>query len=224
MVKQGKYAGSSRQKQLRNLRQRISNKGQHTIAETDLVDFLLVRWHLTQHNQTQLVEQTTQHFLRTWLEQAQQTNTSVWNIATITTNTLKAFAIQVPWQFYAIINHEWSHLQHFLTKEVPAVPLADQHLTDNQLTPNDWHTSLSTQLTVNSFLLMFKGNQQLLSNVSNQQIDQLRHSFQAEQGLDWQAIATVFQPLTYTIPADADEDSVQWLTELDSLTPDALQK
>ncbi|MCF6160903.1 MAG: hypothetical protein LKG79_11815 [Furfurilactobacillus sp.] len=224
MVKQGKYAGSSRQKQLRNLRQRISNKGQHTINETDLVDFLLVRWHLTQHNQTQLVEQTTEHFLRTWIEQAQHEKNQVWNLATITVNTLKVFAIQVPWQFYAIINHEWSHLQRFLVKEVPAVPLKDQLLTDNQMSTNDWQTALSTQLTVNSFLLMFQGNQQQLSRVSDQQIEQLRSSFLTENSLNWQAVATVFQPLKYTIPADADEDSVQWLTELDVLTPNALQK
>ncbi|HAT55146.1 MAG TPA: hypothetical protein DCW31_07915, partial [Lactobacillus sp.] len=71
MPKQGQHAGSSRQKKLRQLHQRISDKGQHNISNGELTNFLLVRWHLTNHHQTNVEKQTTQHFLSTWLDEAQ---------------------------------------------------------------------------------------------------------------------------------------------------------
>ncbi|GAB6093060.1 hypothetical protein [Furfurilactobacillus curtus] len=216
MVKQGHYAKSSRQKRLRHLNQRLTKQNSRTIPDTQLSDFLTVRWHLTQH-QPDVIEQTMLHFLRTWLEQAAQQSTLPWNLTVAAKATLAQFNRDVPWQFYLVLDQQWSHFQSFIQKELPAVPLSDRRRVSQLLTEPQWHQQLAQQLAVNNLLLLFNGDQHRLANVTQAQIEQLTTSLLADDQVNWSQVAALFAGTPFSIPVDADAESKSWLKSLMAL-------
>lgn len=216
MVKQGHYAKSSRQKRLRHLNQRLTKQNSRTIPDTQLSDFLAVRWHLT-HHQPAVIEQTMLHFLRTWLEQATQQSTLPWNLTVATKATLAQFNRTVPWQFYLVLDQQWAHFQAFIQKELPAVPLSERRRVSELLTASKWHQQLAQQLAVNNLLLLFDGDQQRLANVTQTQIEQLTNSLLTDDQVNWSQVTALFAGTPFTIPVDADSESKSWLKSLMSL-------
>lgn len=72
MVKQGHYAKVSKQKQLRQLKQRRQAQEKRAIMPETVSEFLQVRYHLTQAAQQRpAMRQTMQRFMAQWLAVAQ---------------------------------------------------------------------------------------------------------------------------------------------------------
>lgn len=217
MVKQGHYAKVSRQKKLRQLKRRHQVRADRTIDPSELSEFLLVRYHLT-HGKSQrpLLRKTMQRFLAQWLACAENTNGTTWSIATITDQALQQFNRQLPWQGYALVGQAFMALQTFLTKEVPAVPLAERLLVTDTISVAQWQRALSTQLAVNVLLGLF-GTQ--LDRVTNAQIAEMRTGLLTEHGqVDWTKAADLLAPVT-VLPTDPDPATQTWLTQLAKLTP-----
>lgn len=217
MVKQGHYAGVSRQTKRKQLKQHHQVKADRTIDSTTVGDFLLVRYHLTQGRQQRpVLRKTMQHFAQQWFRVAQTTSGSTWSEPMITKQTLQQFNRQLPWQGYALINQAMPAWHAFLAKEVPAVPLAER-LQLTPLSTADWQGLLSQQLAVNA-LLGLLGAQQQLAQVTTAQVEQLQVSLISDGQLDWAKIASLLAPIT-SLAADADAGTQTWFAQLATLTP-----
>lgn len=221
MVKQGHYASVSRQKRLRQLKQRHQVQAARVIEPAAVSEFLLVRYHLTRGKQQRpVLRKTMQRFLTQWLAVAQETTAPVWSVATITKQTLQQFNRQLPWQGYALINQAFPDWTRFLAKEVPAVPLATRLQLSEPLDQTAWRQLLSEQLAINTLLGMF-GEQ--LSQVTTAQVTQLQASVQTATGIDWPKVASLVAPITITAE-NADAGSQTWFKQLAALTPAAFNE
>ncbi|MDR3190536.1 MAG: hypothetical protein LBT80_04940 [Lactobacillaceae bacterium] len=219
MVKQGNYASSSQLQHVRSFKQSAPAKAQRTIDETQLVEFIVVRYHLTQNARlTPIVKETMQRFLLSWLETA-PLDAAVWPLAEITATVLAKTATKVPWQFYALVLGEWERFQKFLQKELPAVQMTQPKHLDGALTRAEFAHLVGEQLAVNWFLQTFSDNSDMLNRVSEAQIAEMRKSFIGADGHgDWANVAAVYDTTVLSMGDKADEPTRDWLTNLGELT------
>ncbi|MCT3285677.1 hypothetical protein [Lactiplantibacillus pentosus] len=227
MVKQGRYAGVSKQKRLRQLKQRHQAKEQRAIRPGAVGEFLQVRYHLTQAGQQRpVMRQTMQRFMSRWLANAQdlldEDEQTTWSMTALTKQAMQQFNRQLPWQGYALLDQEMPRWTAFLTKEVPAVPLQERISLVEPLTIETWQDCLTEQLAVNTMLAMTHNNRQQLQQVQADQIQSLQTSIQTANGVDWEKVAQLLgptvtepDPLTSTM---MDNKTKQWLKRLNKLT------
>ncbi|BDZ29615.1 hypothetical protein RA086_00405 [Lactiplantibacillus sp. WILCCON 0030] len=220
MVKQGHYAKSSRRQRVKRLRQHHQAQADHVIDPKTVTTFLLVRYQLTQGKQQRpVVRKTMQHFLTQWLAVATTQVDNRWALMTVTQQTLQQFNLQLPWQGYAIIDQNWDEFQHFLVKEVPAVPLQSRLQVTNQITASRWRERLSQQLAVNSLLGLFGQNQQQLAQITTAQVADLQASLVTAQKIDWGKVAQLLTPFADKALATTDAAATTWLTQLTKMVP-----
>ncbi|MFC6180805.1 hypothetical protein [Lactiplantibacillus daowaiensis] len=219
MVKQGHYAKSSRKKVVRRFKQHHAVHEDRAIDDAKLKDFLLVRYHLTQaKSQRVVVQKTMQQFFGNWLQLATTDNAKTWDVTALTKQTLQLSNCQLPWQYYAVVNQQFATWQAFLTKEAPAVPLAERVTLTTLLTPASWQNMLSQQLAVNGLLGTLGGDVTLLQQIKTAQITQLQASLSQEQRLDWTKVAALCDPIKLET-ADFDQGMQGLLRRLLKLTP-----
>lgn len=219
MVKQGHYAKSSRKKMVRQFKQHHAQHEARAIDPLKIKDFLLVRYHLTQAKQQRVVVQKTmQQFFGNWLDLATAPeNGQIWDVTALTKQTLQLSGYQVPWQYYAILNQQFSGWQDFLLKEVPAVPLEDRLSVIKPLTPTTWQASLSQQLAVNG--LIGTWGREHLAQVTAEQVSQLQTSLVKDGHMDWAAVAAVCAPIQIDL-ASFDQGVQGLIRRLEKLSSD----
>lgn len=103
MVKQGHYAKVSKQKRLRQLKQRRQAQEKRAIMPEMVSEFLQVRYHLTQAaKQRPAMRQMMQRFMAQWLAAGQaelsDNGQTTWSVVALTKQTLQTFNRQLPWQ------------------------------------------------------------------------------------------------------------------------------
>ncbi|MBU7568178.1 hypothetical protein ACFQGR_02520 [Weissella sagaensis] len=216
MVKQGHYAGVQSNKKRRSIRQRQTKPVANKITRQDVSEFIQGRYVLTQRGTSDLVDETMQRFLSTWLLQATSADSDVWDMKIITQQTFTHIANQVPWQFYAVIVKQWDKLSHFLIKEVPAVPVATPIKLMQQVF--DIKLLISQQLAINWYLTRFNTESQL-ATIKTTDISQLVKSFVAADEIVWQNVAVVYSTIPFKIKTD-DVTTKKWLVKLNSLQPE----
>lgn len=216
MVKQGQRAASRRQKQIKQrLKQRVK-QSQRTIDAKQLAEFMLVRYGLTlNHHLNKLIGETLQRFLQELLEKA-PTGTE-WSVKNWITSTLQELNNQVPWQFYYLVTENWSDLQAFLTKELPAVPLVDRIIVVEEINAADFRRIVSRQLAVNFFLTTSQGNPALMRQLSGERVAELQASFNSQNEINWQQVSNLLKSNTESL-SDLDSGTTVWLTKLNQLT------
>ena len=127
MVKQGRFAKSSKLRQIKEIQRAHRKQADRVISETQFNDFLLVRYGLVlKAKMVRTDKETIQRFLIEWVDNAPKD--ANWSIKNLTTDTLKKINGRVPYQFYRALVRNWSKFQHFLKREVPAVPLKNRIL------------------------------------------------------------------------------------------------
>lgn len=210
MSRPGKFAKSSRIKQLRQFKRRQPASMERTITWEQVTDFLLGRYHLTRGGRvTALVDATVQRFLSEWLTTAQRRGEDQvqWPIDDITTTTVSQIGHQVPWQFYAIVVEQFADWQAFLLKEGPALPLQHRRQLVTVLTTSQFHRLIAEQLAVN--LLTGMG-----ISGTVQQREQLVAGLLVADRLQWSAVAKLFDPLGFRVTAPATSTTYEWLNDL----------
>ena len=227
MVKQGHYAKVSKQKQLRQLKQRRQAQEKRAIMPAMVSEFLQVRYHLTQAaHQRPAMRQTMQRFMAQWLAVAQaelgNNAQTTWSVVALTKQTLQTFNRQLPWQGYALVDQEMTRWTAFLSKEVPAVPLSERVTLTESLTPATWQDCLSEQLAVNALLALTRDSRQL-GQITTEQVRQLQTSIQTAVGIDWEKVAQLLDSAVVAksvrSETNLDDKTEQWLARLQKLTP-----
>lgn len=214
MSRPGKFAKSSRIKQLRQFNRRKQQQGGNTIPWEQVPDFLLGRYHLTQGAQvTPLVDATMQRFFSEWLTTAQAAGPQQvqWSLTALTPPTLKRIGNQVPWQFYAVLATQFVQWQRFFRKEGPAVPITPRRQIIDPLAAPAITQMIAQQLAVNLLTVM-------ATPITNQQLMQLVASFLSNQQIKWSAVATLFGPLGFAVTAPEGSPAYRWLNDLQALT------
>lgn len=214
MSRPGKFGKSSRTKQLKQFRRRKQQQAGNVLAWDQVADFLLGRYHLVQGVKLPtLVDATVQRFFSEWLVTALAAGPEQiqWDVATVTTTTLKRIGNQVPWQFYAVLGGQLNHWEKFLWREVPVVSLTTRRQLTERLEPADFTRILAQQLAVNLLTVS-------AIPVTTSQRDQLVTSLVADDHLQWTAVAALFTPLGFQVTASADQETSQWLNDLQALT------
>ncbi|QMU08889.1 hypothetical protein [Levilactobacillus suantsaii] len=214
MSRPGKFAKSSRVKQLRQFKRRKHQQAGDTIPWEQVTDFLLGRYQLTRgRQQPPVVAATVQRFLSEWLAVAQAAGeTQVqWDLTAVTQATLKRIGNQVPWQFYAVLAPQLLPWQHFLQKEGPAVPLASRRQLVMPFTAATSQQLIAEQLAVNLLTVT-------ATPITATQRQQLVTSLLAQGQVQWSAVAGLFAPLGFQVTAGSDTTTRQWLNELRALT------
>lgn len=214
MVKQGKFASVSALKKGRRLQHQQKTSQGRTIERTQLTEFMQVRYHLTQfQQQPALVQETMQRWLAIWLSNGTD---DVWDVETVTTQTVQQIGPQVPWQFYLLVSRNWAGFNKFIQRELPNVPLEKRIRLQGAV---DFSAVLSRQLSLNWFLASYAGNETALTRVTEQQVANLAQNFVDEQGsLAWDKIELLYQPVKFELPADSDDATQQWFTQLLAIT------
>ena len=215
MVKQGKFSRVSSQKQLKNRIKQKKQGNRRTIADEKLEEFVLVRYGLTlKKNLNKLSQETMQRFLMIWIETGQTIESTKWSIQQLTKTTLQRVNIRVPWQFFKEMAENWGVVQHFIVKELPAVPLAQRLLVTDELDKVGIQKLISEQLAVNFFIDTFQDDAKRLACVTTEQIQQLQLSFLIDDQIDWQKVQTIFDPLGYVRNTNDDVSTQEWLKQL----------
>lgn len=213
MVKQGQFAQVSAFKRSRNIKQNKKLQTNQTISETQLTEFMLVRYFLTKGNkEPEVVRETIQRFLMVWLDNGQKLESQKWSVTDLSQQTLTQIGNQVPWQFYAILSHEWPKLVRFLAKELPAIPLENKVIVYQVL--EDLNDMITNQLAVNWFVLTYQEDPKRLARVSEQQIMAMIKSFIQDNQINWQNIKLVYATTRFEIPEDSDAVTQNWFEQL----------
>lgn len=214
MSRPGKFAKSSRIKQLRQFKRRKQQQAGTTIAWEQVTDFLLGRYQLTQGRQLPpVVAATVQRFMSEWLTTAQAAGPDQvqWSLTALTPTTLKRIGNQVPWQFYAVLMGQAERWQHFLRKEGPAMPLSPRRQIIEPLDAAAWAQVVAQQLALNLLTVT-------AAPVTTAQREQLVTSLLTNDTVNWAAVSALFSPLGFQNTADQRGDTYQWLNDLQALT------
>ncbi|GEO69488.1 hypothetical protein [Levilactobacillus acidifarinae] len=214
MSRPGKFAKSSRVKQLRQFNRRKQQQAGATIAWNRVTDFMLGRYQLTQGRKLPAtVAATIQRFFSEWLATAQAAGVQQvqWSVTAFTTATLKRIGNQVPWQFYAVLVTQFGAWQRFIRREGPVLPIEPRRQIVALCEPAAVQQLVARQLAVNLLAVT-------ATPVTAEQETQLVHSLLDGDQVNWTAVSALFTPLGFQNTAEKRSDTYQWLNDLQTLT------
>ncbi|RRG18055.1 hypothetical protein D3P96_03725 [Weissella viridescens] len=210
MVKQGKFAQVKQQKHQKYKAKQAQLKQTQTIAPAQMLDFILVRHHLV-NQAPALVEQTNGRLLQEFMSLG---NGNPWSLRMQLQQTLQQIDVNVPWQFYKIIADSWPQTKAFMLKEIPAIPLAQRIILEDDLSDAQFSELLAQKLSSNWFVNQFKQTPEQLRKTTDAQVEQLAQSFVVENHIDWAKVAELNRTVQLDELANLDRGSQQWLAEV----------
>jgi len=212
MVKQGKFTKTTGSKRIKSQRYKQSS-GQGTITDEQLSEFMLVRYHLTRgKKQAPVTEQSILRFIDGVVDQLDNQN---FNMKECVEVSLRNIGMSVPWAFYRIVLVEWDKLLPWLTKELQAVPIVKPiRLIETSFNMDD---IIAKQLAVNWWVSQSKGDITRLQAVTADKIESLSQTFKTDDGIDWNAVQTVYSTVLFEVTYDVDSETQEWLEALKKL-------
>ncbi|MDR3241237.1 MAG: hypothetical protein LBT37_03580 [Lactobacillaceae bacterium] len=216
MVKQGSFARTAKTKRVRSIKQKKQTDNSASIDDKQINDYLIVRYHLTQHaKQAPVVEETMLRFFNVFMSQDESEN--VWRVDVMLPKTLVAIGNQVPWQFYYLVANEWERFAQFLAKEVPAVPLQVKKIVTD-LTETQTVEIFAKHLALNWFISQFGADQAKLTQITEAQVQALQESFIAEEKVAWDKVAIVYSQVEKVVVGnETDDKTKQWIADLEKI-------
>lgn len=213
MVKQGRFARSSKMKQIKAIRKRMHQPAGRTIHPDQFQDFVLVRYGLTLKKRLRGIDkETVQRFLQELLVVTPIDQT--WALPTILRATLRSIGNKVPYQFYRIVTKEWTEVQHFLQREIPAVPLENRILVTDPVSDNQLQEIVSAELAGNTMVEMVHDNPAMQKMVTDEPYTTLQTNLLNDGKIDWQKVAAVSTPIHFDPEVAGDAGTRQWLEQL----------
>lgn len=211
MPKQGHFAAAKRVKQLNNFHQKHQYHESRAIDDDQLADFLLVRFALTTKKRLPASSrESLQRFLQEMIPRFVDNHGSV---AESVDDLLPAMRTRVPWQFFRQVTEQWDVFQHFLKREIPAVPLKEHLLVIDQLTPHDFSMRLASSLAEQ--LVSLTTLQTKLPNKMKQALMvKMRSTIFDGTSIDWGKVRALWQPFPFDVDSALDEKTRQWLLAL----------
>jgi hypothetical protein len=211
MPKQGRFAASKRVKQLNNFHQKHQQHESRAIDNDQFTDFLLVRFALTTKKKLPVdSRESLQRFLQ---ELTPQLVANHGQVEESIRPLLVKLRTRVPWQFFCQVSDQWETFQHFLKREVPAVPLNQRLPITNLLTAQEFNSLLADSLAeqVVAFTTL---QTKLPATMKRAMVEQMRTSIFDGKTIDWEKVRTLFAPVKFDVDSAPDEKTRQWLLDL----------
>lgn len=211
MPKQGRFAASKRVKQLNNFHQKHQRHESRAIDNEQFDDFLLVRFALT--TKKKLPADSRESLQRFLQELSPQLRANKGNVGDSVSQLLVKLRPRVPWQFFRQVSDQWAVFQHFLKREVPAVPLAKRLPLTNLLTAAEFNALLADALAGQAVALTAL-QAKLPAAMKQAMTQQMRTAIFDGQAIDWEKVRSLFTPVKFDVETAPDEKTRQWLLEL----------
>lgn len=213
MPKQGHFAKSTRIKQLNQFKVKKQAEG-NTIDEDQFIDYVLVRFALTtKRSLPKLAGETYQRLI---MEICAELNPGNNDLQNIITHKLADLQSRVPWQFYQQVITYWEPVQHFLQREIPAVPVKQRVLISNPVddqTLQQYVARLIAHQTTAAMFLKRPVNQLILNQTDQRLLTVIFHDDQ----LDWAKVAALWAPFPFEPADNLDDGTREWLLQLATL-------
>ena len=210
MGKKGQLGKIKKHKQIKAIRKQMHTDTGRTIKPEDFENFVLVRYGLTLKKRlTGVDKQTVQRFLQELLRD--NPPAGVWDLDSVLTQTLKEVNVHVPFKFYERLVANWPEIEHFLRREIPAVPLAQRI----QIYPGSHiQEVVLRQLDANMLIFISKDNPNIFKEMTMEKMDALNDSLTSGGLIDWEKVADIFAPFGFDINTASDDGTRQWFDQL----------
>lgn len=211
MPKQGQFAKSVRTKKINQFKvKRQSNR--EVIDPKQFVDYVIVRFALTSKKKlAKAIQESNQRFL---IELLTACKGETLDLTMVVPEVLTKLNSRVPWQFDRQIINGWQTLEHFIRREVPAVPLKTPVRVTGELSTAELTEIIAGNLAKKATAITF-----LKRPVSDQikalTEQRLQQSIYQKGQIDWQQIATLFKPFPFQIDPQLDQPTKDWLMSLE---------
>lgn len=211
MPKQGQFAKSARLKRVNNFKVRRHQQGQ-TIGDDQLTDFLLVRFNLTAKKRVpRAAQETVQRFL---IEVSDQLIAANGDMAALVPDLLDDINHRAPWQFYRQLLPQWTLLQDFLKKELPAVPLASRRYVTTTVTTADLTELVARLLAKKAAAITFLKRPNVSAAMQAQTAQLLVASIYSGGMVDWNKVRALLAPFPFKVDDDLEAGTKEWLRQL----------
>lgn len=211
MPKQGHFAQSSRQKKVNQLKVRRSKQVVNTIEEDQLDDFMVVRFALT--TKKQVDKDSRESMQRLLMEILKKRSENLLDFSLVMPTLIEKLNSKVPWQFFKQVSDNWVILQKFISRELPAVPVASQVRVANNISRENLDKLIMVNLAqkiIGITLLNRPVNDSMKSVMENQ----MEQAIWVNNEIDWEKVRTLFSPLPFPIEESLDQSTKDWLTGL----------
>ena len=214
MPKQGHFAKSTRLKQLNQFKVKKHAQGQ-AIDDQQFIDYVLVRFALTTKRKlSELAGETAQRLI---MEICAELNPGNNDLSNIVSNKLAELQSRVPWQFYQQVLTNWEQVQHFLQREVPAVPLRARVLLSSPLSEQALEQLIAELIARQTTAAMFL-NRPVNEQIKKQTAERLLKVIITQGQVDWTKIAALWAPFDFEPADNLDEGTKKWLHQLATLS------
>ncbi|WP_251547577.1 hypothetical protein [Limosilactobacillus caecicola] len=218
MPKQGQYARQERRQMAKQLHQRRGTKArgsQRTIEPSMVTDFVIVRFRLTSGKQLAKVDQESiQRFLQEFIPRLQERD---FDFQAALRLTLQYVASRVPWQFFYQLSQQWPVLDHFLRRELPALPLAKPLIVKNWVSQEDLNQGLIALLARQSIRLTTLQSK-LSPAAATPLTKKMKLAISDGNQVKWSAVSALLGMVPFPIDHHLDSGTQEWLQAIQKLT------
>lgn len=214
MPKQGQFARSQRHGISKSFHQHHQRQRQRTIDQTMVNDFLIVRYRLTTGKHLEpLDRETGQRFLQELTPRLQETS---FDLSVAVHQTLVEINAKVPWQFFYQLSRNWTLLNQFIQRELPALPLAEPVLLKNLVT-QEWLDQVIVQLLAKRIIGMTLLQRTVAATVQQNLIHQMATTLESDSQIQWSKVAAVFKPWSFPLDERLDSGTRDWLKAISQI-------
>lgn len=211
-MKQGQFAKSQQQKVIKRRRSKINGSGsQRTIADSLATDFIVTRFLLTSGRALSSADrESSQRFLQELMPRLVANN---FDLQSGVIETLEYVNSRVPWQFYYQLSTNFAVIDHFLSRELPVLPLAHLVIIKHPVTERWFNQEIARVLARQIAAIT------LIKQTANQQVRQalaikIQSTIYLAQQIKWSAVKALLQAFPFQIPETVDEGTKRWLTTI----------
>lgn len=214
MPKQGQFARSQRHGISKSFYQHHQRQRQRTIDQTMVNDFLIVRYRLTTGKHLESLDRETgQRFLQELTPRLQRTS---FDLSAALYQTLVEINAKVPWQFFYQLSRNWSLLNQFIQRELPALPLAKPVLLKNLVTQEELDQVI-VQLLAQRIIGMTLLQRSVPETVQQNLIHQMATTLESDSQIQWSKVAAAFKPWPFPIDERLDSGTRDWLKSISQI-------
>lgn len=215
MPKEGHFAKSSRTRHLNNFRVRQHQTGR-LITTDQFEDYVLTRFMLTtKRDLPDQIQESNQRFLIELLPILLQKKG---NISSSVRAVLPSIAARAPWQFYWQVQEGWNQLQHFLLREIKAVPIKPQIFANDEMSMTDL-AGLISQILANQLATLTTLSMPTKLRPDHTKLSQqLRTALIDGPTINWERVRSLMKPYPFEFDnSQVDGATADWLQTLAAL-------
>lgn len=215
MPKQGQFARSHHRKVIKNIRHHQAQPNSRRINKQMANNFLLVRFALTSGKRVSAMDrESIQRFFQELMPRLTKND---FDLHAGVEDVLQYVNSRVPWQFYYQISTNWPLIEHFLHRELPALPLKQPIIIKNQVAQL-WVNQRIGHLLVQRIVALTLIKQAPNRTLQEQMETRLQTTIMDTAGnINWSQVQALLQVFPFLVDHSLDDGSQEWLTQISQI-------